>query len=282
MKYTNRPLAWAWAVACLTIGCEAASQEASDALRFDFENDAAGQAPLGLHAARSGQGAPARWEVVDANDAPSGGRVVAQLSDDATSYRFPLLIVDEFTATDVDLSVAGKTIAGAKDQAIGLVWRYQNPDNYYVVRANALEGNVVSYKMENGRRSDLDVLGAGDTYGAETKVPRGTWTRLRVVATGDLFCGLSRRQRALSRAGPDLHWPWKGRTLDQGGQRDLVRRHRGEISRSRRGAMIRPIRLALALLLTTFSRLLERPSRRGGDLHVRRPGLLRAGVPFVR
>ena len=45
-----------------------------------------------------------------------------------------------------------KAIAGRVDQAAGLVWRYTDPDNYYVVRANALEDNVVLYKVEKGRR----------------------------------------------------------------------------------------------------------------------------------
>jgi hypothetical protein len=35
------------------------------------------------------------------------------------------------------------------DQAAGLVWRYRGADNYYIVRANALENNVVLYKVDS-------------------------------------------------------------------------------------------------------------------------------------
>ena len=40
------------------------------------------------------------------------------------------------------LSVMFKPISGSEDRAGGLVWR-QDANNYYVVRASALEDNVV-------------------------------------------------------------------------------------------------------------------------------------------
>jgi hypothetical protein len=73
------------------------------------------------------------------------------------------------------------------DQAAGLVWRFQNEDNYYIVRANALENNVVLYKVEKGTRTDLPVKGEGRTYGKKAQVPSGQWSTLRVVAAGPRF-----------------------------------------------------------------------------------------------
>ncbi len=55
------------------------------------------------------------------------------------------------------------------------------------MRANALEDNVVLYKVERGRRTDLPVKGQGRTYGKAAKVPAGQWSTLRVVATGPRF-----------------------------------------------------------------------------------------------
>ncbi len=55
------------------------------------------------------------------------------------------------------------------------------------MRANALEDNVVLYKVENGRRTDLPVRGAGRTYGKKVKVPSGQWGELAVSARGNLF-----------------------------------------------------------------------------------------------
>jgi len=59
------------------------------------------------------------------------------------------------------LSVRFKPLRGKVDQGAGIVWRYRDADNYYVLRANALENNVVLYKVEAGVRRDLDPKGSG-------------------------------------------------------------------------------------------------------------------------
>lgn len=154
---------------------------------IDFEGSAAGAPPAGFAFGRTGRGGPGRWEVVAAEDAPSGRQVLAQTSTDATSFRFPLAVVEGFAARDVDLAVRFRPVSGEVDRAAGLVWRYRDPDNYYIVRANALEDNVVLYKVEAGKRTDLDVKGAGRTYGAEAEVREGAWSELRVIARATLF-----------------------------------------------------------------------------------------------
>lgn len=154
---------------------------------IDFEAAAAGAPPAGFTFARTGKGGPGSWEIVEVDGAPSGRKVLAQTSTDATSFRFPLAVVEGFTARDVDLAVRFRPVSGKVDQAAGLVWRYRDPDNYYIVRANALEDNVVVYKVEGGKRTDLDVKGAGRTYGVKADVPADAWSELRVLARGSLF-----------------------------------------------------------------------------------------------
>jgi len=156
-------------------------------LRFGFDADAIGTVPDGFTAVHSGRGVEGKWHVVEAPDAPSGGQAVAQIDADRTGSRFPLLVLDSLTAHDVELQVAGKPISGTVDQAIGLIWRYQDANNYYVVRSNALEDNVVLYKMEAGKRSDLDLKGQRRTYGLDVEVLRETWSRLGVRVQGNLF-----------------------------------------------------------------------------------------------
>ena len=154
---------------------------------YNFEGDPLRMLPHGFSAAHSGRGGEGRWEVIEAGPAPSGRLAVAQLDVDRTSYRFPLLVLDAPPARNVELSVMGHPVSGTKDQAIGLIWRYQDPDNYYVVRANALEDNVVLYKMEKGERTDLPVVGKGRSYGIDVEVPLGAWSKLGVRAEGQLF-----------------------------------------------------------------------------------------------
>jgi hypothetical protein len=152
--------------------------------KVDFSQDAVDQPPKGFefaHTARVGR--PGKWIVQNEGT----NKVLAQTDADSTRSRFPVAVLSDVVTADSDLSVRFKPISGRVDQAAGLVWRYQNQDNYYIVRANALEDNVVLYKVENGRRTDLPVKGEGRTYGKKTEVPAGQWSTLRVVAAGRLF-----------------------------------------------------------------------------------------------
>lgn len=155
---------------------------------FDFETVEVGKLPPNFSTALTGGGGRVTWIVKEEPSAPSGGKVLAQTSTDGTSYRFPLCIYDNLTVKDVMVSVKFKPISGKVDQAAGIVWRYQDKDNYYIVRANALENNVVLYKVENGKRTDLKPLDAElFAYGKKVKIPKEQWSELRVVAKGNRF-----------------------------------------------------------------------------------------------
>jgi 3-keto-disaccharide hydrolase len=152
--------------------------------KVDFSDDAVGQPPKGFEFGLTAKaGAPGKWVV----QAEGTNKYLAQVDADSTRSRFPVAVVADVTAADVDLSVRFKPVSGRVDQAAGLVWRFQNEDNYYIVRANALENNVVLYKVENGKRTDLPLKGEGRTYGKKTQVPSGQWSSLRVVAAGPRF-----------------------------------------------------------------------------------------------
>jgi hypothetical protein len=152
-----------------------------------FDDMAVGQPPAGFAIAVTGQGAAPDWRVQDAADAPSGGKVLVQLSAGQANLRFPLCILDRFSAADVALSVRFKPMSGRIDRAAGLVWRYRDRNNYYVVRANALEDNVVAYVVRDGVRTDLPVRGEGRVYGKPAPVPSGQWSTLGVEARGATF-----------------------------------------------------------------------------------------------
>ena len=168
----------------LTLAFAGAIALAGETRTMDFNADAVGQPPRGFtfgHTKKTG--APGAWVVQD----DSGNKVLAQTNADSTRSRFPVAVVTDVTAADVDVTVRFKPISGRVDQAAGLVWRYQDEDNYYIVRANALEDNVVLYKVQGGKRTDLPVKGAGRAYGKPAEVPANAWSTLRVVAAGPRF-----------------------------------------------------------------------------------------------
>jgi hypothetical protein len=159
----------------------------ASAQSIDFNKDKAGEPPKGFSTALTGHGKAGVWVVMKDDASPVQGKVLAQTDADATDYRFPLCVYDGITAKDADISVKFKPVSGKRDQAAGIVWRYRDKDNYYIVRANALENNVVLYMVQNGKREDLPVKGVGRTYGKKAAVPKNQWSELRVTAKGNLF-----------------------------------------------------------------------------------------------
>jgi len=152
-------------------------QAAGEQFVYNFDSDAPGPVPAKFHTAKTGGGTAEKWSVVVDPAAPSKPNVVAQTSTDQADYRFPLLISDEGSFQDLDLSVGFKAVSGSVDRAGGLVFRLRDPNNYYIVRANALEDNYRLYHVVNGRRSQF--------AGANFKVTSGEWHELRVEATGN-------------------------------------------------------------------------------------------------
>jgi len=139
----------------LALFAQVGDTEPGEPITVDFQVAAVGKLPAGFSTAVTGGGGPPAWRVVEDSTAAGSGRVLAQQSADRTPYRFPLCIYDPFSAKDVEVSVRFKSVSGTVDQAAGLVTRFKDPDNYYVVRANALEDNVRLYKVERGKRTQL-------------------------------------------------------------------------------------------------------------------------------
>jgi hypothetical protein len=97
---------------------------------------------------------------------------------------YPLLFKNGTRLTDGFIEVRFKAVSGTEDRAAGLVWRASDANNYYVVRANALEDNVVVYKIVRGKRSSLDIVGRKGGYGVKVPVPANRWHVLRVDFAG--------------------------------------------------------------------------------------------------
>jgi hypothetical protein len=148
-------------------------------ITIDFDSSEVGKLPADFSTALTGSGGPVTWVVKEDTSAPTGGQVLAQTSTDQTDYRFPLCVYDPFTAKDVEVSVKFKAVAGKVDQAAGLMVRFQDKDNYYITRANALENNVRLYKVVGGSRKQF--------AGSKAKVSSGVWHTLKLEVKGKHF-----------------------------------------------------------------------------------------------
>ncbi|MDI3562410.1 family 16 glycoside hydrolase [Bradyrhizobium sp. Arg816] len=149
---------------------------------LDFDNSPVGMPPEGWTLTKTGQG-QSKWTVEADATAPSKPNVLKQ-SGRAT---FPVAIKSDTSIGDGFVEVKFKAVAGSEDRAAGIIWRAKDADNYYVVRANALEDNVVLYKTIKGVRTSLDIVGRKGGYGVSTSVAAGQWHSLRCDFTGSRF-----------------------------------------------------------------------------------------------
>lgn len=151
----------------------------------NFESTKPGRLPAGWATGIAGQGEP-KWTVEKDMSAPTQPNVLKQ-SGWTPNPSFPLCVMTNVFMENGYVAVKFKPVSGTNDQAAGVVWRYQDAENYYVARANALEDNVVLYKIEKGKRKALDIVGRVGGYGVKEEVPAQQWSTLRVDFTGKLF-----------------------------------------------------------------------------------------------
>ena len=137
----------------------------------NFDSISLGELPPGWVAGVTGKGSP-RWAVAADATAPSAPNVLRQ----SGSGTFPWCVDKQSSLADGFVEVKMKPVSGREDQAGGVVWRWKDGDNYYVARANALEGNVSLYHTTGGRRITIKYVDA--------PVARDAWHTLRVEFAG--------------------------------------------------------------------------------------------------
>jgi hypothetical protein len=150
---------------------------AADGRVIDFDALPVGAMPPGWSVPAGVPGPPSRWEVRKDQTAPTQPYVLAQVSSDPAADRFPLAILDGVAFRDGDVSVRIKPVAG---QGGGLVWRYRDERNFYLVRANASDNTVGVYRVQNGQQSLVMAP-------AKYEISPNTWSILKISARGARF-----------------------------------------------------------------------------------------------
>ena len=88
-----------------------------------------------------------------------------------------MLIYDGQTFKNFKLTTQFKIVGGVAEQMAGVVFRFQNASNFYVLRASALGRNVRFYKVVDGIRSD--------PIGPALDIATNTWHTLAVQCLGN-------------------------------------------------------------------------------------------------
>lgn len=145
-----------------------------------FDHERPGQPPANWTVVAARPGAPARWEIRPDPSAPSRPTVLAQVGTTPRDIEPSLAIFNNSVCRDGDLSVKFKIQDGPPGSRVaGLVWRYQDPGNYYLLRFSVDDGSVVLYRMSGGQ---LQMIAAGQ---GRHDLRTGQWYVAKVVYRGD-------------------------------------------------------------------------------------------------
>ena len=139
-----------------------------------FDDAKPGEAPAGWTATKTGKGEP-KWAIAIDETATSKPQVLKQSGE----ADYPVALKNDSNLKDGFVEVKFKAVSGQEDQAGGVVWRAKDADNYYIARANALEGNVRIYHFVKGKRTQFK--------GANLPVAANQWHTLRVNFSANHF-----------------------------------------------------------------------------------------------
>ncbi len=114
-----------------------------------------GSGPDGCTPAMSGLGGPAVWEV-RVERFLLDGKALVETSREAKLDRFPLCIASLPVAKNAEVELSFVAHDGASmARAAGIVLRFSDPQDFYVVEADAVAGHVRLVRVINGERREI-------------------------------------------------------------------------------------------------------------------------------
>jgi hypothetical protein len=102
---------------------------------------------------------------------------------------FPLAVYDKVICRDGDLSMKFKIVPNTRRvKAAGIVFRYQDPQNYYLLELSVDQKSIVLYRIQNGQMHPVPVIhGRPGDVGVSRELRTGQWYETKVMFRGDHF-----------------------------------------------------------------------------------------------
>lgn len=162
---------------------------------FSFGDFPPDQTPPGFRSLVAGRGKPGDWKIVMDEVPPllapltakapavAGRAVLAQKAREPLAVHFPILVFDEETFGDFKFTTRFRLDGGALEQAAGMVFRFQNESNFFIVLASGVHGTFRCTKVVNGEMKP--------PIGPELPITKGVWHELSVQCEGTrILCAL--------------------------------------------------------------------------------------------
>jgi len=142
---------------------------------FNFDQDKVGAPPSYLGAERTIS--INEWSVMHDVTATSGPSVLSRTPSNTTDVHQPYILLRGETYANVSVSVNLKIVSGVKEGSAGIIFRFVDSENHYLLKANALENSLTLFKYTKGQLFSLAKSPAA--------IPSGRWHSLRVIAIGN-------------------------------------------------------------------------------------------------
>jgi hypothetical protein len=135
-----------WFAVVLFLGANVMGAEQDVSLNFDSLK--VGTSTEGWKSGFYGKDGKPHWSVVSDDAAPSRPNILKQ--DGKATYNW--LVREGISIQDGSVKTRVRIDSGKEDPEAGVIWRFKDGKNYYYVRANALEKNVIFYRMFKGKK----------------------------------------------------------------------------------------------------------------------------------
>jgi len=151
----------------------------------NFDGTAPGALSSGWSASAAADG-QCDWKITAEPNAPSGPNVLTRRGEAPFSW----CVKTNLCFKNGWIEARFKPMTGFADGGAGLIWRFQNASNYYIVKANALNDTIAVGKMVNGKLVEYE--------SAPMRVAPRRWHTLRIEFEGPHFTAAFENQFALA------------------------------------------------------------------------------------
>ncbi len=126
------------------------------------------------------------------------GERYAEFLDNVTAYAyFPFAVANNVNNFENgEITVRFKGVAGRIDQGAGILFDLKANGDYYAIRANPLEHNLVLWRYKHGNRSSI-------SWVRNVKTPSHKWHDLKLSVKGNLIKGSVNGKLYLTHRLPD-------------------------------------------------------------------------------
>lgn len=132
----------------------------------------------------------ARWEIRFDPTAPSRGNVLEKDTGGVNDGDYPMAIFDKVVCRDGDLTVKFRIDGGGRTKTAGIVWRFIDANNYYLLHFSAEQKNIVLLRVRDGHVESVKVKSDRLQSNAIARDIRvGQWYIAKVSFRGDKIRG---------------------------------------------------------------------------------------------